>query len=253
MVCALGVAVLLRLDDLGVDAERDVVDEDPAVDGGEVDAALDGVAEGVERADDVVAVEAEVEREVVAGAGRDADERHVGRHGDRRHQGLGAVAAGHADHVGAAVDGVLGQLRAGRRRGCSTIGSMPRLRASSSRWNCSAFPPPDFRFMISRAAGRRPDRGAGVSPRACRVVRSREGVAAEGRRSGQQGEDDDHQEPMTLGGENGDEKQGERRRGARRAAAAALVPRRVVAPHQGDHQHDGDAGEQRARRHHAGR
>ena len=36
---ALGVAVLGRLDDLGVDAERHVVDEDPAADLGQVDAA----------------------------------------------------------------------------------------------------------------------------------------------------------------------------------------------------------------------
>jgi len=43
-------------------AERDVVDEHPSPDLGEVDAALDGVAEGVERALDVVAVETEVER-----------------------------------------------------------------------------------------------------------------------------------------------------------------------------------------------
>ena len=64
-----------RLDDLGVDAERHVVDEDPPVHLGEVDAPLDRLVEGVERADDVVAVEAEVEGEVVAGAGRDADER----------------------------------------------------------------------------------------------------------------------------------------------------------------------------------
>ena len=33
--------------------------------------------------------------------------------------------------------------------GWSTTGSMPRVRHSSARWNFSAFPPPDFRFMIS--------------------------------------------------------------------------------------------------------
>ena len=68
----LRLAVALALHRLGVDAERDVVDEDPAVDLGEVDPALAAVDEGVERADDVVAVDAEVEREVVARAGRDA-------------------------------------------------------------------------------------------------------------------------------------------------------------------------------------
>ena len=106
----LRIAVLLRLDDLGVHAQRDVVDEDPVTDGGEVDATLDGIGEGVQRPDHVVAVEAEVEGEVVAGAGRDADERHVGLHGDRRHEGLGPVASRHADHIGPSVDGVLGQL-----------------------------------------------------------------------------------------------------------------------------------------------
>ena len=40
--------------------------------------------------------------------------------------------------------------------GCRTMGSMPRVLHSSTRWNFSAFPPPDLRFMISaprRAAG----------------------------------------------------------------------------------------------------
>ena len=73
----LRLAVALALDGLRVETERDVVDEDAAVDLGEVDAALAAVDEGVEGADDVVAVDAEIEREVVAGAGRDAGVRQV--------------------------------------------------------------------------------------------------------------------------------------------------------------------------------
>ena len=45
-------------------------------------------------------VEVEVEGEVVAGAGRDADERQVVGDGHRGHVGLRAVAAGHAQHLG---------------------------------------------------------------------------------------------------------------------------------------------------------
>ena len=54
----LRVAVLAALDRLGVDAERDVVDEHAPVDLGEVDRALAAVDERVEGADDVVAVDA---------------------------------------------------------------------------------------------------------------------------------------------------------------------------------------------------
>jgi hypothetical protein len=92
---AFGVAVLRRLDDLGVDAERHVVDEHPAAHLTEVDAPLDHLVEGVERANDIVAVEADVEGEVVAGAGWDADQRHVGRRGHRGDQRLRPVTAGH--------------------------------------------------------------------------------------------------------------------------------------------------------------
>ena len=106
----LGVAVALLLDDRGVDAERHVVDEEPVADRRVVDAPLDGVAEGVEARARVVAVDAQVEGEVVAGAGRDAHERQVVLDGDRGDEGLGPVAAGHAEAVGAAGDGVAGEL-----------------------------------------------------------------------------------------------------------------------------------------------
>ena len=100
----LGVAVFLTLDGLGVEAERDVVDEYAPVDLGEVDGALAAVDERVQRADDVVAVDAEVEREVVARAGRYARVRQAALGGDRRDDRLRAVAAGHRERVGAAIE-----------------------------------------------------------------------------------------------------------------------------------------------------
>ncbi len=106
----LGVAVLVRLHDRRVHAERHVVHEHAAVDPREVDASFVAVEERVERTHHVVAVDAEVEREVVAGAGGDAHERDVVLGRDARHQGLRAVAAGHADHVGAPRDRVPGEL-----------------------------------------------------------------------------------------------------------------------------------------------
>ena len=112
----LRLAVAVALDRLGVDAERDVVDEDPAVDLGEVDAALAAVDERVERADDVVAVDPEVEREVVAGAGRDAGVGQAVLGGDRGDDRLRAVAAGHRERVGAVGDRVAHELLRGRRR-----------------------------------------------------------------------------------------------------------------------------------------
>ena len=101
----LRVAVLVALHRLGVEAERDVVDEHAPVDLGEVDGALAAVDERVERADDVVAVDAEVEREVVARAGGDAGVGQTALGGDRRDDRLRAVAAGHRQPVGAALDG----------------------------------------------------------------------------------------------------------------------------------------------------
>src|SRR5439155_464528 len=69
---ALGVAVGLGLNDLCVDTERDVVHEDSVIHEGEVDRVLDPGVKGIECTDDVVAVEPEIEREVIARSCRDA-------------------------------------------------------------------------------------------------------------------------------------------------------------------------------------
>jgi hypothetical protein len=61
----LGAAVGTRPHDLGVDAEGGVVDEHPVVDPTEIDGALDAVGERIQGAEQVAAVEAEVEREVL--------------------------------------------------------------------------------------------------------------------------------------------------------------------------------------------
>ena len=63
------------------------------------------VHERVERADDVVAVHAEVEREMVARSRRDAGVGQSVLGGDRRDDRLRAVAARHRERVGAALDG----------------------------------------------------------------------------------------------------------------------------------------------------
>jgi hypothetical protein len=81
------------VDEAGVEAERDVVQEETLGDCSDIDSALDAVKRR-QRAEGVVAVETEVPREVVARAERDADERDVAfeRHpcdGSQR-----AVAAG---------------------------------------------------------------------------------------------------------------------------------------------------------------
>ncbi len=56
--------------------------------------------------------------------------------------------------------------------GPSTTGSMPRCRDSSTRLNCSTFPPPDFGFMISTgwlgAAAAHPGRRQLAQRRSCR-------------------------------------------------------------------------------------
>ena len=100
----LRLAVALALDRLGVEAERDVVDEHPAVDLGEIDPPLATADEGVERADDIVAVDPEVEGEVVAGPGRNTGIGQAVLGGDHRDDGLRAVAAGHRQRVGSVGD-----------------------------------------------------------------------------------------------------------------------------------------------------
>ena len=85
----------MALDRFGVDTERYVVYEHPAVDLGEVDHPLAPLCERVERSHDVVTVDAEIEREMITRPRRHAHVRESPLGGDRRHDRLRAVAAGH--------------------------------------------------------------------------------------------------------------------------------------------------------------
>ena len=105
----LRVTVRRLLDRVAVDPERDVVQEGAAVHLRHVDAALEPVRERVERAHRVAPVHAEIQREVVASAGRDADEGEPVRPGDGRDEALRPVAAGGAERIGAAGHGLLDQ------------------------------------------------------------------------------------------------------------------------------------------------
>ena len=71
-----------------VEAERDVVDENLVVHLGQVDPSLAAVDERIEGADDVIAIDAEVEREVVSGSRRHAGVGQVELRGDRGHDRL---------------------------------------------------------------------------------------------------------------------------------------------------------------------
>ena len=92
--------------ELGVHPQRDVVQEHAAVHSADVDPAL-GSPERVERGDRVVAIEAEIPREVVAGPERDADEREAPLHSDGGHGRQRAVAPGHPERVGLGSPGDL--------------------------------------------------------------------------------------------------------------------------------------------------
>ena len=84
----------------GRQAERDVVQERPVADPADVDATLDAAVERAERGDRVVAVEADVAREVIARAERDADERQAALDRHRGHRRKRAVAARDAQDLG---------------------------------------------------------------------------------------------------------------------------------------------------------
>ena len=101
---------MVLLHERHVDAERHVVDEEPAVDRGVVDPPFDRVPKGVNARARVVAVETEILGEVVSRARRDADERDIALNGDRCHQGLRTVSTRHPQAVRPPGDGVPGEL-----------------------------------------------------------------------------------------------------------------------------------------------
>ena len=104
-------AVAGRLDHLGVGAERRVVHERLTADHAQVDAQVDAVGQRVEARRRVLAVQAQVEGEVVAGARGDHQEGNVMLGGDAGHERLSAVAARDAEQVGAARDRLPRHLR----------------------------------------------------------------------------------------------------------------------------------------------
>ncbi len=100
----LRVAIAAALNRLRVQTERDIVHEHAPVDLGQIDALLPAADEGVERADDIVAIDAEIEREVVACARRNARIRQAGLGCCRCHDRLRPVPAGHRKPVGPALE-----------------------------------------------------------------------------------------------------------------------------------------------------
>ena len=85
-----------------VEAERDVVQEEPVADAADVDPSLLAV-EGREDSDRIVAVEPDVPGEVIAGPERDADERNVLLDRHLGHRSQRAVSACHSEGLGACV------------------------------------------------------------------------------------------------------------------------------------------------------
>jgi hypothetical protein len=81
----LGIAIRRVLHRFAIDPERDVVEEDPVVDHTEVHPAFYSVAEGIQRPQDVMPIDPDVEGEVVACAGGHADERKVALCDSRSH------------------------------------------------------------------------------------------------------------------------------------------------------------------------
>ena len=117
----------------------------PPADDAEVDAQLDRVlGERGQAGGRVLTVQAEVEGEVVAGAGADDHERDVVLGGDPGHQCLGAVATGHAEQVGAARQGLPHHRRDVDVPGPSSrTTSAPSASAFSFSPNRVTLPPPE--------------------------------------------------------------------------------------------------------------
>ena len=107
---ALVVAVGRALHHGGIGPEGGVVDERAAGDEPQVDPEFNPVGERVQAPGGIFAVQPEVEGEVVAGAGRDDQQRHIMLGGDGGHQRLGPVTACHPEQVGPVGHRLAGQL-----------------------------------------------------------------------------------------------------------------------------------------------
>jgi hypothetical protein len=152
----LRIAVLLVLDGLGIDPERDVVDEHAPVDLREVDGALATVDERIECSDDLVAVDAEVEREVVARAG--------GMHAYGSARSAASAATIACEPSPPAIASASAPRAMASRTSCSrshggpsSIGSMPR--ANAARDAASARSIQDDEGAIARQASTTRPRG----------------------------------------------------------------------------------------------
>ena len=171
MVRSLSISVARALHGLGVQTQRHVVDERRAVDLGEVDAALATRHQRVQRAHHVVTVDAEVQGEVVACPRRDAGERQVVLGRDLGHQRLRAVASGRRQGVRSGSTAALGPAPPGPGRP-SSIGSMPRARASSARFARSALPPPERGFTRRPGGSGRSAAGSATRTEKARPART---------------------------------------------------------------------------------
>ena len=94
---------------LGVGTERGVVDERAPADDAQVDAQFFPIGKGIEAGGGILAVQAQVQGEVIAGPGADHQEGQAMLGRDAGHQRLGSVAPGHPEQVGAIGHRLAGQ------------------------------------------------------------------------------------------------------------------------------------------------
>ncbi len=106
---SLRIAVPGALDGLAVDAQRDQVQEGPAVHLPEVDPALDSVAEGTQPAGRIAGIQTEVSSEVVARSRGYADERQFVRASGGSDDRERAVTTGHPERIRAARHSLIDQ------------------------------------------------------------------------------------------------------------------------------------------------
>ena len=98
---ALVIAVRGAPDHLGVGTEGGIVHERAPADGAQVHPEFLPVGEGIKAGGRILAVQSQVQGEVVAGPGADHQEGQAVLGGDPGHQRLGSVATGHPEQIGA--------------------------------------------------------------------------------------------------------------------------------------------------------
>jgi hypothetical protein len=103
-------SITLLVDGCGVHPKAHVVEEHSTADEAIVDQELVPLTERFQSSKRIIAVQTQIQRKMVAGTDRDAEERHISLICNRGNQTQRPVATGHPDRICAGVDRIVREL-----------------------------------------------------------------------------------------------------------------------------------------------